>query len=360
MSFLKTMEDYLLKKVIKHIGGQKSMAIQLDITNACNLKCSHCYHSHHKNTGALNLEGWLEILDQYDKMLQTLKLQPYIVICGGEPTLSPYLFSILKRANELWESPTITILTNGTKLTDKLLSSLSEYNMRFQVSLDGPDAKRHDALRGKGNFQKALEGAKRAKQYGIETNILSILSKKTSHWIPEFFQMVKENDLNSMGFTRFIPQGFGAELVETGGDDSLYGFELRDAMKSIIYFSKKSGVRTSTDHPLYHLIDPKLGHNGRFGFQGLVVDYKGNLKVSSRANYILGNVLGEGLQNLFLHHPLMKDLRNSQKINGCGDCMYYARCGGDRNISYATTGSFLEKDKGCWIHPRTIKKGVVA
>ncbi len=89
MSFLKTMEDYLLKKAIKHIGGQKNMAIQLDITNACNLKCSHCYHSNHKNTGALNLEGWLEILDQYDKMLQTLKLQPYIVICGGEPTLSP-------------------------------------------------------------------------------------------------------------------------------------------------------------------------------------------------------------------------------------------------------------------------------
>ncbi len=359
MNFLRKIEDYALTKAVKKIGGQEYMSIQLDVTNACNLRCSHCYHPNHKNTGAIGLNDWMEILNQYDQMLKSLKLKPSILICGGEPTISPYLFSILKRANELWENPPIAILTNGTKLNDKLLSMLSQYKIEFQVSIDGPDAKRHDIIRGEGNFEKALRGARLAKEYGIKTNILGVLSKKTSAWIPEFFEMAKANGLASMNFTRFIPQGYGSGLVDRGEDDSLYGLELRDALKAIVRGSAKHSVSTSTNAPLYNLIDPTLGSNGRFGFQGLVVDYKGNLKVSSRADFTIGNVLESGLQNLFLNHPLMKDLRN-KKINGCGDCIYYSRCGGDRNISFATTGSFLEKDKGCWIDPEQNKKGKIA
>ena len=354
MKVLSRIEDYLVSKAIRQIGGQKIMSIQIDITNACNLRCKHCYHSHHSNKGALRLDGWFEILKQYDEMVSAFKMQPEVIICGGEPTISPYLFPILKRAKELWGHPPITILTNGTKLNDVLLSALSEYNIRFQVSLDGPDSERHDAVRGEGNFSKALSGAKLAREYGFQVNVLGILSKKTSQWIPDFFEMVKQNGLNSMNFTRFIPQGYGSELVRSGEDDSLYGFELRDALRSIIGYSRDCGIPTATNGPLYHLIDPNLGQSGRFGFQGLIVDYKGNLKVSSRADYILGSVLEEGLKNLFLKHPLMKELRLGN-INECGQCMYYKRCGGDRNISYATTGSFLEKDKGCWIDPKNTK-----
>jgi radical SAM protein with 4Fe4S-binding SPASM domain len=298
----------------------------------------------------MDLNGWFEVLNQYDGMLKTLKMKPSIVICGGEPLISPYLYSVLKRINKLWGGTPISILTNGTKLTPQILEMLKEHQVELQVSIDGPNAEVHDAVRGKGNFEKALEGARLAKVYGIKTNILGVLSKKSSSWIPEFFEMAKENSLDSMNFTRFIPQGQGAALVESGADDSLYGTDLRYVLISIVKMSKDYGVKTATDLPLYHLIDSSLGKNGGFGFQGLVVDYKGNLKVSSRADYILGNVLAEGLSSLFLKHPVMKSLRN-REINGCGDCMYYSRCGGDRNISYATTGSFLEKDKGCWINP---------
>lgn len=359
MILLKKFEDYFLTKAVKAIGGQETMSIQLDITNACNLRCTHCYHENHKNTGAIDLNGWLEVLDQYKAMLDELKMKPNILLCGGEPTISPYLYSVLKRANELWENPKFVILTNGVKLNDKLLEMLSQYEVEFQISIDGPDAKRHDAVRGEGNFDKAIRGAKLAKKYGIKTNILGILSKNTAQWIPEFFEMAKEHGLDSMNFTRFIPQGYGEELQKSGEDDSLYGTDLRDALISILNTSRKTGVKTATSSPLFHLIDPTLGHNGRMGFQGIVVDYKGNMKVSSRANYTVGNVLKDGLKNLFFNHPVMKDFRKGN-IKGCGDCMYYSRCGGDRNISFALTGSFLEKDQGCWIAPVALQKGRIA
>lgn len=60
------------------------------------------------------------------------------------------------------------------------------------------------------------------------------------------------------------------------------------------------------------------------------------------------NILNDGLEELFLRHPVMKDLRDGN-IEGCVGCRFYDRCGGDRNAAYAAYGSFLRKDPGCWL-----------
>jgi radical SAM protein with 4Fe4S-binding SPASM domain len=131
-------------------------------------------------------------------------------------------------------------------------------------------------------------------------------------------------------------------------DRPLTGAELRDAYRRIRTRSTETGMATNTNIPLYRLIDESLGANGKVGFQGIIIDYKGNLKVTSRTDFRLGNVLKDGLEELFLRHPLMKALRDGA-IEGCGDCEHYADCGGDRNASFAATGSFLKKDPACWL-----------
>lgn len=151
-----------------------------------------------------------------------------------------------------------------------------------------------------------------------------------------------------MNFTRFIPQGKGISLKNSGEDRPLAGLELRDAYAAILSASAETGLSTGTSGPLFALISPKLGAHGKFGFQGLVIDYRGNLKVSSRTDFRLGSILETSLEKLFLEHPVMKDLR-AGKIEGCGSCRFYDSCGGDRNASFAAYGSFLKKDPGCWL-----------
>ena len=73
------------------------------------------------------------------------------------------------------------------------------------------------------------------------------------------------------------------------------------------------------------------------------------MKVSSRTDYSIGNVLKEGLGNLFLNHPIMVKLRKGE-IEKCGDCKYFRKCGGDRNAAFAESGSFFAVDPGCWLH----------
>ena len=65
----------------------------LEITNACNMKCIHCYEggSHKKLENSLVLDEWFAIIDS----LSNLKVQNIILI-GGEPTFSPYVNQLLK------------------------------------------------------------------------------------------------------------------------------------------------------------------------------------------------------------------------------------------------------------------------
>ena len=334
-------KKYFSKKVVEMIGGQRVMTLQVDITNACNLSCAHCYHSNHSNKGAISLEEWFQIIEEYKSLIEKLYLEPKIVFCGGEPTISPFLVPILERLNSCWPNVRISILTNGTRLTNDLIDRLSAFNIEMQVSLDGPDASRHDQVRGKGSFLKAISGLQLASSKGIDVFILAILSKKTSLWIDDFFKMAKKLKIRQMNFTRFISQGAGFELESSGKDRSLRPLELKDAMEQILATSKRYRVRTNTNQSLYNLIDPKLGANEKYGFQGMIIDYKGNLKVSSRADYIVGNVLDEGLSNLFFNNPILKNLRKA-KIETCGQCAHYRLCGGNRNASYVSTGSFFE------------------
>jgi radical SAM protein with 4Fe4S-binding SPASM domain len=242
----------------------------------------------------------------------------------------------------------VIILTNGTVIRRDLVEIFRHINLRFQVSLDGPDPLRHDEIRGAGNFDKSVRGIRELIENGFEVSVLSILSKKTSAWIGDFFELSKNLGVNAMNFTRFIPEGYGKTLFSSGQDSPLSPVELRDAMQGILYHSIQTGVSTNTNQPLFHLLDDRLGRQNMAGFQGLIVDYRGNLKFSSRSNYLLGNIFEQGLEPLFLHHPLMKALRKGD-IEGCGQCKFYTRCGGNRSAAYAAAGSFLTPDPGCWI-----------
>lgn len=348
----------LYKSILKSIRGTSVLPIQIDITNACNLRCSHCYHSHHKNNGALTFEDWKKVIEDYKELLNKLLLDPQVSICGGEPTISPFFKDMVAHLFSEFPGVHINVLTNGTFISRKMLEQFKGKNITFQVSLDGPDQENHDFIRGKGNFEKALKGIALLREYKFTVSVLSVLSRNTAQRIEDFFKLSRHINVHAMNFTRLIPEGYGEDYVNSGQDCSLTGAALKSAMEDIIYFSKKHKVKTNTNQPLYNLIDEKMGMTSKMGFQGFVISYTGELKPSSRANYSVGNVMKSNLSDLYMNSPLMKSLR-SGNISGCKTCPHYKRCGGDRNFSFAVFGDFLSPDIGCWkFNFKTIKKGV--
>lgn len=340
--------NWLVKKILGFTGSQKFLSVQLDITNACNLNCLHCYQPHGMDKDILSLSDWRRILDQYTELADKLYLKPHFGISGGEPTLSPLFIPVLAELNLRWPGVGVTILTNGTSLSDAVVSAMKCFGAVAQISVDGPDAARHDVIRGPGSFDRAMKGIRSLNNSGVAVQLQAVLSKNTAAWIPEFFNTAANAGAAAMNFTRFVPQGKGKALQESGGDSALTALELRAAYQEILALSGKISIPTATNLPLFALLSPSLGAHGKAGFQGLIIDCHGNLKVTSRADFKLGNILEQGLENLFLAHPVMKALR-SGAIEGCGSCGFYDRCGGDRNASFVTYGSFLKKDPGCWL-----------
>lgn len=332
----------------------RGFTLQLDVTNACNLACTHCYHPNHNNDGALTLDQWKAVVDQHVALCRSLNRLPRFIICGGEPLSYRNLIPLLQYLTPMqMPKDPILILSNGTLISERLAHGLRPFDVAFQISLDGPDAARHDPIRGPGAFAKAVRGIEILKAAGIGVQILSVLSDRSRMWVRDFFELAKRLGVPRMSFTRLIPEGHaknvGAGSAEVSAPRPLSPVELRAAYHEIWRAAKETGISTGTNKPLYHLIDSTIGKSGRWGFDAYVVDYKGNLKISSRIPVTVGNVLSDGgLEHLFLTHPTFRALR-AGKVEKCGSCRYFFECGGDRNAAFAEFGSVLAPDPGCWV-----------
>ncbi len=92
---------------------------------------------------------------------------------GGEPFVNPEFVDILSYA---LEKKQCLILTNGTapirKVWDKITALAQKGNdLSFRISIDYPDAKRHDDVRGQGSFKMALKTLARLHELGFTVSI---------------------------------------------------------------------------------------------------------------------------------------------------------------------------------------------
>ncbi|MDX1624818.1 MAG: radical SAM protein, partial [Gemmatimonadota bacterium] len=134
----------------------------------CNLECTHCFIS----CSPVNRTFEYLSVDDVARRLEesvALGVREYY-FTGGEPFIHPEIVEIL--ALSLEYGPT-TVLTNGTVLKPSQLGPLAEaavaspYSLEFRVSIDGFDAATHDAIRGEGSFERAIEGVQRLLAHGF-------------------------------------------------------------------------------------------------------------------------------------------------------------------------------------------------
>lgn len=336
----------LLEKLSSNLfQTERYLSMQIDITNICNLTCKHCYHPDHKNDNALSLNEWLQIIEQYFVLISKMNFKSHIIICGGEPLASPLLFPILEYIKLKKAECEISILTNGTLVSRINLEKFKGFKkLDFQVSFDGPDVETHDYFRGKGNFEKAIAGVKKLREENFPVYLQATLTKRNSILISEFFDLASQLNASAMNFTRLIGVGFGENLFNSD-DHAIKPSELKAAFEQIIINSARTGVRTDTEIPLMNLIHPTLGKRYSFG-EGIVIDYQGDLLVSSRSRVKLGKVTNKNLEKLFFGNSKKRFFDKSE--SECFGCENFEYCGGDLNVSYAAYGDFFKKDPGCW------------
>jgi sulfatase maturation enzyme AslB (radical SAM superfamily) len=137
----------------------------------CNLRCSFCLEGSKPGDNRLNAIT-LEEVKPFMQEALVLGTEQFS-FTGGEPFVIPDMVAILDYALDL--NPCL-VLTNATEpLLNKLhrVAALADKNhlLSFRVSLDYPDPGKHDAERGKGNFELSLQVMKELHDLGFPVSI---------------------------------------------------------------------------------------------------------------------------------------------------------------------------------------------
>jgi MoaA/NifB/PqqE/SkfB family radical SAM enzyme len=153
------------------------LSLGLQLTTRCNLHCTHCYQDAASGEDmSLNLIA--PLFDQAKAAGCAC-----VDFTGGEPLLHSAWPDILRMLSE--KKLGFSLVTNGWKLEDFLRALGSDMPLlrRLSISLDGPDAEAHDAVRGAGSFARATGGARLCKDMGVEFSLRMTVTKASPPYL---------------------------------------------------------------------------------------------------------------------------------------------------------------------------------
>ncbi|WP_064196980.1 MULTISPECIES: radical SAM/SPASM domain-containing protein [Emticicia] len=182
---LKNVGSYLESKVTgRPIHRGLPIAISIEPTTSCNLRCPECpsgLRSFTRPTGMLPENLFKQTIDELSETLLYL-----IFYFQGEPYLHPKFLELVKYASQ--KGIYTATSTNAHYLTDTLAKKTIESGLdRMIISIDGTTQDVYEQYRVGGNLDKVIEGTKKIVHWKKE------LKSKTPHIIFQFL-VVKPNE----------------------------------------------------------------------------------------------------------------------------------------------------------------------
>ena len=120
----------------------RPLYVKIKLMFGCNLKCVMCNHWRMTREPPLAMDRFFTVLNELAE-LGCRKIH----LSGGEPLLRPQIPELIAHATTL--GLRVTMTTNGTLIDKTLARRLVEAGLRgVNVSLDSPDRRVHDRIRG--------------------------------------------------------------------------------------------------------------------------------------------------------------------------------------------------------------------
>ncbi len=341
---------------MRSMDGQraKTQVVVLQPTPFCNMNCHYCYLPGRNVFQMMRLdvlERTLEALFSSSFLAQNVTLLWH----AGEPLVVPLhfyreAFRLLQRFNTRGITVTSSFQTNGTRITQQWCDFIKLYNISIGVSLDGPQHL-HDRSRvdwaGKGTFERTMHGVQLLQENDIEPVILIVLTKDALDYPDEMWQFLCDYRLTKVAFN--VEEVNGAHT-----SSSLNGVE--DVQRYKRFLWRLLELRSAVETPpiireidtflkrIDFLVSPVFSQENMPG-SILSVDYMGNVSTFAselltmtdprHGNFLLGNLLGERLEEIFARPKFLSINAEVQKgVARCRQsCPYFDFCGGGSPVN---------------------------
>lgn len=301
--------------------------LQLHLTQACNLRCKHCYFS-----SGTQLQDELPDSEFVNLIREAGKIGIKCVnMSGGEPFLRKrLLFEIIREAT-FQGIERVSVNTNGTLLTEEDASLLKKYNVTVAVSLDGATAETHDYIRGKGVFDKAVKAIKLLQQAGVDTMITMTFMKANIKETEKIVQLAKELGVSSVLFNAVRLKGRAEENID---DIKIPAEDVTPGLMQAWKTSRKIGIKTTMESMWADV--KQLHYRNLCGAGRVALSIAPNGDVYpcdafyGEEAFKAGNIREKPLVRIWHDSPATKAFTNLtvNDIEECRDCELKYICGG--------------------------------
>jgi len=190
-------------------------------SSLCNMRCKYCFYCDVADNREIQSYGIMT-----RKTMECLIKRAFefaegscgFAFQGGEPTLAGADFyrdftALADKYNVNGVKVSYSIQTNGYNVPDELCEVLASHKFLAGVSLDGTGGL-HDACRvdanGDGTFKRVNETIKKFERFGIEYNILCVVTENMAKNISKVYNYFRSKNYGYIQFIKHI-DGFGDE-----------------------------------------------------------------------------------------------------------------------------------------------------
>jgi len=309
--------------------------ITVILTHECNQRCEFCFDASNILCKSTNSNISLNTIDQTIDLIKRSfdDISSFnITLSGGEPTIHPKFFEIVKRFSEAGFP--ITILSNGQSFADKsFMTKVLMYNIHnLQFSIEGATPEIHDFRVGcKGAWKRAIRAIKNAQESGIRFVTNSTL---TSTSIDEMFAIVDLLDalgVQHMSISSTLPECTGRNYSVF----MIYPHVIEIAERLTLYaLTKRIAFSFITPLP-FCLKEKRIIRNSTIcsaGHYAVIIDTDGTFRPCSACNLQSNNL--PSIKSIESHRAIYdqlndifeKYLRKDTPLD-CLKCLKFRDCG---------------------------------
>ncbi len=336
-----------------------------ETTRACNLACKHCRAAAQSaaHPDELNFAEAVAFMDS----LAAPDKPPMLIITGGEPLLRADIYELAAHAAKVGLRPVMAL--NGTLLDEAAARRIKDSGiLRCSISLDGPDAARHDALRGvPGAFEGALKGIAALRAVGMPFQINSTVTRANLDSFKDIARLCAELGAAAWHIFLLVPSGRGAELPE----EIISAAEYERLLNWFYDFRAQTPMQlkaTCAPH-YYRILRQRAGAEGiavtpeNFGAEAVTrgclagygfcfVSHTGEVQPCGYLELSCGNIRQKPFAEIWREAEVFKALRTPTAYTGkCGPCAYHRFCGGCRARALTMNGNYLAEEPLCAYRP---------
>ncbi|WP_197917787.1 heme d1 biosynthesis radical SAM protein NirJ [Thiosulfatihalobacter marinus] len=342
-----------------------------NLTRRCNLKCRHCYTV----SADVDFPGELSQEQAFDTLEDLGRFRvPAIILSGGEPLDSPYLFPLAERARKL--TRVLALSTNGTRIHGETADRVADIGFNYVgISIDGI-GETNDWFRGvDGAFDDALRGVRALKKRGVKVGLRFCLTEGTHHHLPDLLKLCDDEGVDKFYLSHLVYSGRGDKNrgedahhqrtrnaldllldrawlaaaddmpldIVTGNNDADAGYLLRWVRRNF------------DDDKVAHLREHLAAWGGNSSGLGVAnIDFLGRVHPDTYwSDYTVGNVKTTPFSDLWTgNDPMLATLRTRPRpLKGrCGECRLKDVCGGNTRIrALQLTGDPWAEDPACYL-----------